>query len=271
MSGGMVLAAILAAAQIAGAVAGGADSSPESADASGQIEVYDYRPDAIYPVRAALGITTRIELDPAEEVLDFSTGFSSGWDLSRRGSVFYLRPRAGDVDTNLQVRTQAHSYIFELKVVAGDWATLEQARRAGVQYKVAFRYPAGVVAGFGEAADGSAEGDSGPAAQEAGQSIALEKGRRYHFGYDVAARRAPPWMVPVSVYDDGRFTYLRMGAHPGLPTGGVPAVFARSRRDGEDFVVNTSVEDGVLVVHGTWPYLVLRHGGDVVGLRRNRP
>src|SRR5690606_40829450 len=74
------------------------------------VDVYDYRPDAIYPVRTALGITTRIELDPADEVLDFSTGFSSGWDLTRRGSVFYLRPRAADVDTNLQVRTQAHSY-----------------------------------------------------------------------------------------------------------------------------------------------------------------
>ena len=223
-----------------------------------QVDVYDYVADGVYPVRTALGITTQLELDPAEEILDFSTGFSSGWDLSRRGNVFYLRPRGVDVDTNMLVRTQTHSYIFELKVVATDWTTLEQVRRAGVQYKLAFRYPAD--ASFAVPDE---------AAVDPGQDISLEKGRHYHFDYDAATRRAPPWLVPVNVYDDGRFTYLRMGGQAALPTGTFPAVFARRTRDGEDFAVNTTVEEGVLVVHGTYPFLVVRHGRDVVGLRRN--
>jgi len=223
-----------------------------------QIDVHDYVVDGVYPVRTALGITTQVELDPAEEILDFSTGFSTGWDLSRRGNVFYLRPRAGDVDTNMLVRTRTHSYIFELKVVATDWTTLEQVRRAGVQYKVGFRYPAD--AGFAAPADEVAD---------LGQSAGLERDRHYNFDYDAASGRAPPWLVPVNVYDDGRFTYLRMGGQAALPTGTFPAVFARRTRDGEDFAVNTTVEEGVLVVHGTYPYLVVRHGRDVVGLRRN--
>ncbi|MBJ6979647.1 MULTISPECIES: TrbG/VirB9 family P-type conjugative transfer protein [unclassified Luteimonas] len=224
-----------------------------------QVDTFDYVPGGIYPVRTALGITTQIELDPAEEILDFSTGFSSGWDLTRRGNVFYLRPRDGDVDTNMLVRTRAHAYIFELKVVAADWTSLDQVRRAGVQYRVGFRYPA-------DAAFGPAEEAAAPV--EPGQSTALSPDRLYNFDYDVAARRAPPWLVPMHVYDDGRFTYLRMSRQVALPTGTFPAVFGRSSRDGDEFVVNTTVEGDVLIVHGTWPFLVVRHGDDVVGIRR---
>jgi type IV secretion system protein VirB9 len=223
-----------------------------------QVDVYEYVPDGVYPVRTALGITTQLELDPAEEILDFSTGFSSGWDLTRRDNVFYLRPRGVDVDTNMLVRTRTHAYIFELKVVAADWTSLEQVRRSGVQYKVAFRYPAD--ASFAAPAE---------APVDQGQSVALEKDRHYNFDYDVAARRAPAWLVPVNVYDDGRFTYLRIGTRAALPTGTFPAVFARRHRDGDEFVVNTTIEGDVLVVHGTYPYLVMRHGREVVGLRRN--
>ena len=247
----VLLAAFMSAAAIAIPATARAQSVP-------QVDVYDYVVDGVYPVRTALGITTQVELDPAEEILDFSTGFSTGWDLSRRGNVFYLRPRGVDVDTNMLVRTQTHSYIFELKVVATDWTTLEQVRRAGVQYKVAFRYPAD--------ASFSAQVDE---AADPGQSIGLQKGRHYNFDYDAASRRAPPWLVPLNVYDDGRFTYLRMGMQAGLPTGTFPAVFARRARDGEEFAVNTSGENGVLVVHGTYPFLVVRHGRNVVGLRRN--
>ncbi|HEV2681233.1 MAG TPA: TrbG/VirB9 family P-type conjugative transfer protein, partial [Rhodanobacter sp.] len=105
------------------------------------VQQYDYKPDSVYPVRAGLGITTQVELSPNEKILDYSTGFSSGWDLTRRENVFYLRPKNVDVDTNMMIRTATHSYIFELKVVATDWKSLDQAKRSGVQYKIQFTYP----------------------------------------------------------------------------------------------------------------------------------
>lgn len=256
MSHSMVCTLLFLAMLVTGLPAAAQDNSPPP-----QVDVFDYVPDRIYQVRTALGITTQIELDAGEDILDFSTGFSSGWDLTRRGNVFYLRPRDADVDTNMLVRTQAHSYIFELKVVAADWTNLEQVRRAGVQYRVGFRYPADTA--FARV---PTEADMGA---QPGQSTTLDPGRTYHFDYEVAARRAPPWLVPMHVYDDGRFTYLRMGNRGSLPTGAFPAVFGRRSRHGEEFVVNTTVEGDVLVVHGTYPFLVVRHGHDVVGLRRN--
>ena len=225
------------------------------------IQDYEYEEDRIYQVRTGLGITTQIELSPSETILDFSTGFSAGWDLSRRDNVFYVKPRNVDVDTNMMVRTATNSYIFELKVVATDWTALEQAKREGVQYKIRFSYPNQTRFASETAAD-----QTKPHAR---LETRLHKDRDYNFSYDYSSRDGPTWLVPANVYDDGQFTYLRMNNLGGFPSGGFPAVFGREREEGEDFVVNTTVAGDTLVVHGTYPFLVIRHGKNVVGLRRS--
>ena len=219
---------------------------------------YEYLPDRVYEIRTGLGITTQIELSPNEKVQDYSTGFSSGWELNRRENVFYLKPNNVDVDTNMMVRTDKRSYIFELKVVATDWTALDQAKRAGVQYKVTFTYPNDPTL-------------ADVAEPEPGQSTRIEAGRNYHFDYSFATRSKTPWLVPVSVYDDGQFTYIQMPDMTQFPTGNFPAVYGRGKRKDEDFVVNSTVEKNTIIVHGTYQYLVIRHGKNVVGLRRNTP
>ena len=224
------------------------------------LTTYQFKPDSIYPVRAGLGITTQIELSPNEKVLDYSTGFSGGWELTRRENVFYLKPRNVDVDTNMMVRTATHSYIFELKVVATDWKTLTEARRDGVQYKIAFAYPA----------DTSFAHEKKKQLQAAAQDTTLRPDRSYNFDYDYATKsKAAPWLIPANVYDDGRFTYIRMSDLKAFPTGDFPAVYMREQERSEDSLVNTTVEGNTIIVHGTYNYLVIRHGNDVVGLRRN--
>jgi type IV secretion system protein VirB9 len=225
------------------------------------VQEYQYEPNRIYQVRTGLGITTQIELSPSEEVLDYSTGFSSGWDLTRRDNIFYIKPKNSDVDTNMMIRTATHSYIFELKVVASDWTALEQAKQAGVQYKIAFKYP--------NDAEFTTKVKTVPQI-----STTLEKDRNYNFNYDYATSRTirtkQSWLLPTSVYDDGQFTYVKMSDLKDIPTGNFPAVFARERENGEDFVVNTTVENNTIIVHGIYPYLVIRHGKNVVGLRRSK-
>ena len=224
------------------------------------IQEYEYEPNRIYQVRTGLGITTQIELSPHEKILDYSTGFSAGWDLTRRDNVFYLKPKNVDVDTNMMVRTETHSYIFELKVVATDWRALEQAKHAGVQYKIKFVYPSDA-----EFASTAAKEELQPEL-----STQLDGSRAYNFDYHYATRSKQHWLIPTSVYDDGQFTYVRMSDLRQFPTGNFPAVFAREREANEDFVVNTTVEDNTIIVHGTHPYLIIRHGKNVVGLRRNK-
>lgn len=225
------------------------------------VEEYVYQPDGVYQIRTGLGIATQIELSPHEQVLDYSMGFAGGWEVSRRDNVFYVKPRNVDVDTNLLVRTAAHAYIFELKVVATDWRALAQARAAGVQYKVRFSYPGDT--------HFAAAGES-PVEDVAELSTVVHPDRDYYFRYEYTQhRKTPRWLVPSTVYDDRRFTYIRMGDRTRFPSGNFPAVFARDGANGDEFVVNSTVEGDTIVVHGTYPYLLVRHGRNVVGLRRS--
>ncbi|MCW4453845.1 TrbG/VirB9 family P-type conjugative transfer protein [Flavobacterium sp. MXW15] len=227
------------------------------------VDEYVYEQDKIYTVKTGLGITTQIELSPYEEVLDYSTGFSSGWELTRRDNVFYLKPRNTDVDTNMMIRTATNSYIFELKVVATDWRTLEQAKAAGVQYKIRFAYPGDVQ--FANAKKETTDAADKPASE---LDVDIDKNRAYYFNYEFASRDKRSFLIPSNAYDDGKFTYIKLNI-AGFPTANFPAVFGRSSRDGDEFVVNTTVEGNTLIVHGTYPYLVLRHGNKVVGIRRS--
>ena len=222
------------------------------------IQQYDYAPDRIYQVRTGLGITTQIELDHSEKIIDYSTGFSNGWELTRRDNVFYLKPKNVDVDTNMVIRTTMHSYIFELRVVATDWKALDQAKKAGVQYKITFHYPNNTDFAATEKVEATPE-----------LNTTLDKNRNYNFSYDYSTRSPATWLVPTAVYDDGQFTYIKLSDLASYPTGDFPAVFARERADSEDFVVNTTVQNNTVVVHGTYPFLMIRHGKNVVGLRRN--
>jgi type IV secretion system protein VirB9 len=224
------------------------------------VTTYEYQSDQIYTVHTGLGITTEIELSPNEKILDYSTGFSSGWDLTRRDNVFYLKPKNVDVDTNMMIRTETHSYIFELKVVATDWRTLAQARRAGVQYHIRFTYPA----------DTAFASQTAKVQDEPELSTALLKDRRYNFDYDYATSDTDsPWLIPVNAWDDGRFTYIKMPDLRQFPTGNFPSVYMRESERSQDSLVNTTVQGNTIVVHGTYNYLILRHDDKVVALRRN--
>ncbi|MGL4767993.1 MAG: TrbG/VirB9 family P-type conjugative transfer protein [Formosimonas sp.] len=220
------------------------------------LRVYQYVDNGTYPVQTALGVVTQIEISPREQVKDFSSGLSNGWELVRRDNVFYVKPKDTGVDTNFIVRTAAHNYIFELKVVSSNWKSLDQVKDVGANYKVAFTYPEGTEF-------------SAPDNSDSGFSINYDSNKKYHISYDVAAERGEDWLVPLRVYDDGKFTYVHMKSNEGLPTGTFPTVYGRKESSGEEFLVNTSVEGNVIVVHGVYSIMVLRHGDNVIGLRRN--
>jgi len=218
------------------------------------IQEYLFDENKTYPVYTTLGLVTQIELDPREVVKDFGSGLSSSWDLARRENVFYLRPKTETADTNLIVRTQSHQYIFELKVIKGNWKKLSEATEKGVNYQVKFKYPDSI--------------DFGSQLKSlAGYSLKFDPSRYYHTAYDVAVDKKSQWLMPLKVYDDGRFTYIHL--NKGKFTGDFPTIYGRKDENSEEFILNSNVEGNIIIVHGTYPILVLRHGNDVVGLRRN--
>lgn len=228
--------------------------APHSLANNDTIKEYFFEPDITYPVYTALGVVTQIELSPREKIKDFSTGLSNGWQLVRRENVFYLKPKEIAVDTNFIVRTEAHQYIFELKVINDNWKTLPEIKSKGVNYQIKFRYPSST--------------DFNIRHQEAsGYSIHYDASRTYHTQYDVAASPESEWLVPMKIYDDGKFTYIYL--NKSQFSGGFPTVYGRKSETDMEFVLNSNVENDLIVVHGIYPILVLRHGNHVIGLRRN--
>lgn len=222
------------------------------------ITEYTYNADKVYSVRTGLGLVTQIEISPLEDIKDYSTGLSSGWDLARRGNVFYIRPKGEKVDTNMTIRTSVHNYLFDLKVVSRNWTSLAAAKQQGVQYKIKFNYPLGT----SFSAQSIKNSDSG-------MNTALNGHISYFTDYDYAASREADWLVPAKVYDDGNFTYIYLKNNKFMTTGNFPAVMARKTRNGEEIIVNMNVQENIIIVNGTYPFLVLRHDNDVVGIRRN--
>lgn len=222
-----------------------------------EVREVPYQVDQVVRVNTGLGIATQIEISSQEQIKDFGTGFSDGWELVRRDNIFYIRPKNVDVDTNMYIRTNMRSYLLDLRVSATKWKTLEEAKSAGVFYKVRFVYPSEVP----DKASSMAAANSvlSPSA------AALDSQGNYHLNYDYSTVRSDSTIVPTRVYDNQQFTYIHLP-----PLANFPAVFGRNERSGEEFLVNTKSEKNVMVVLGVYPYLVMRMGSDVVGLRRNK-
>ncbi|MBT9552239.1 MAG: TrbG/VirB9 family P-type conjugative transfer protein [Hydrogenophaga sp.] len=221
-----------------------------------EVREVPYRQDQVVRVNTGLGIATQIEISPQEQVKDFGTGFSDGWELVRRDNIFYIRPKNVDVDTNMYIRTNMRSYLLDLRVSATKWKTLEEAKSAGVFYKIRFVY--------GSDSPDKASTLASANAVLSPTAAALNSQSSYHLNYDYSALTDVSTIVPTRVYDNGQFTYIHLP-----PMANFPAVFGRNSRSGDEFVVNTKSEKNVMVVLGVYPFLVMRLGNDVVGLRRN--
>lgn len=213
------------------------------------IRYYSYTPGHVYAVHAGLGIATQIVLDPSEKVRDFGTGFSSGWDIVRRDNVFFLKPKDPDAETNMYIRTDRRSYLFDLKIVSKDWIKIDEARAQGVSYIVQFTYP-----------------DIRPEivnVKPVDSSPLSSPYLSFYTDYEAASEDSAKWLRPIRVFDDGKVTYVQMP-----PMTQTPAFFGRLTDRGEEFLVNRSMDKGRHVLHGVYPFIIIRYGTDVVAIRR---
>ena len=218
---------------------------------------YTFHPGRVYTVPTGLGIATQIVLHPAEKIRDFGTGFSSGWDIVRRDNVIYLKPKDPDAETNMYIRTEQRSYLLDLKIVSKDWIKIDEARAQGVAYVVQFNYPEVTAAPSSQPLPRGADTAADPAAPERSPYLS------FHTDYEAASEAGAKWLTPLRVYDDGVVTYVQMPS-----TAQVPAFFGRQNDRGEEFLLNRSMDRGRHVLHGVYPFIIIRHGTDVVAVRR---
>ncbi len=226
-----------------------------------------YDAGAVVTVPVKRGIVTHILLDPDEVITDVASGLGSdcakpdsAWCVAAQvgGRSLFVKPKSGaSVPNNLAVVTdkRTHSFVF---------VVLPEGDARPPVYRLVLKTPvvARVVALRTVAVEAPAQ-----LAIATGSSSAELVAERLLVGpnvintsYSIAEGEVSEDIVPTLVFDDGRFTYFRF---PGNRE--VPAVF-HVLGDGTETLVNTRMEDDLLVVDRVSRRLMLRSGSAVVGV-----
>jgi type IV secretion system protein VirB9 len=224
---------------------------PKGVQRDGRIKKVVYSKDEVVRIDAFIGIGTQIVFADDEEIKDFGSGFSEGWEFVKRGNVFYLKPKQENADTNLHVVTNRRQYLFELWLHK-DWMKKKSRNLPydpRMTFRIEFVYP---------------DDDAGRLLMLAERKELKDrlnaKNIPRNWNYTMHVGKASREIAPTMAYDDGRFTYLKFPNNREIPA--MFLVFD----DKTESIVNTHVIDDTVVIQRVAKRFYLRLGSAVVGL-----
>lgn len=264
--------------------------------ADARIKYAVYRSDEVYPLLTKEGVVTTLSFEDGEEVTSYASGFSSAWAADTSGNQFFLKPKSVDGETNFVIVTNRRVYSFEVTYAK---------KSEEPTYRMIFRYPDTAARIAKEkrdketleaelAAGGINTGAMSPreiideswlsdeemntlrqggifTAVYQGDSI-IKKGKKiivspYNWKYSMnfGDNPASKDIAPEAVYDDGRFTVIRMPEYAEMPN--VYQVLPGAD-GGEETMLKTRVDPDThsLIVEKTAREFRLRNGQAVVGI-----
>ncbi len=198
--------------------------------------VYAYAPGALYELQTSPSYISTILLEPGETVLDIAAGDTNRWMVSQTltgtgetgRTLIIVKPLAAKLKTNIVLATDRRAYLIEAVSVTGDTYTAQ----------VAWSYPK-------------------PPVQEAPPPPPPPPPPVLNYSYDITPpwRKAPVW-TPVSVWDDGKKTWIAFSSN--VAAADMPPLFVRTGEGLE--LVNYRVEGQTYVVDRLFDRAELRLG-----------
>ncbi len=217
-----------------------ATQTPRRVKVRGGMTIFNYSPEALYEVVSATEHVTDIQLKPGEtlttppmagDTVRWNLGvMKSGAGGSQRTHII-VKPLDEDVETNLIITTDAHTYQLRLK--SSDFH----------MPSVAWNYPEDEKAKFEEAMK----------KRHSEESITPPEALR--FDYDIDGRDYS-WK-PLRVFDDGKKTFIQMPQE--MRTSDAPALFILED-DSEPMLVNYRVKGNFYIVDRLFEEAELRVG-----------
>lgn len=224
-----------------------------------RVKIVEYNPLAIVTIKQALGYSTHIQLAPDEEVIDVGAGDSLAWEVAPSGNHVFIKPRELDGRTNVAIVTTKRPYQFVVDVVPK-----EKLPDADMTLFLVFMYPEDTQAKVAEEREKVDVTSIRAALRE---PVAISN-------TNYAACRRDAQINPTSVWDDGRFTYMRFRSGQSLPT--VQTVLP----DGKEAIVNYRMGgqegDGVadsrtMIIYEVAKKFVVRYGKAESCIINNNP
>ena len=230
-----------------------------------------YDPRAVVTVAVKRGVVTHVVLDADETITEVGAGLGgdcskadAAWCIAAQagGRHIFVKPKSGaGAPNNLAVVTDRRTHAFRFVVLPDDDARPPVYRlvvRATAPRPAAASAPSPARAALPELPLPSIA--SQPSAEEQVAERLKATAQVLNSDYSVAEGAASQDIVPALIFDDGRFTYMRFPGNREVPT-----VF-HVLPDGSETLVNTRMEDDLLVVDRVSRRLMLRAGQAVVGV-----
>ena len=208
-----------------------------------RIEVVSYSPYNVVPTEGTTFTTTQITFGKNEFIEDVQNGDLGAWTASINKdlpNMLFVKPTAYDSHTNMTVVTNKHTYYFQMT----SNKRIEQVDKKAT-YAIHFLYPQEQQRKVQKALLVQEQ-------QKKAEVSALAKPTDYNWHYSFHGDRH---IMPIHVFDDKQFTYLQL--RPNQP---IPAIFAVTSRNGEEFVVNYRIDGQYLVIQRVAPQFTLRDG-----------
>jgi type IV secretion system protein VirB9 len=214
-----------------------AAQTPASGRLDPRVTSVVYQPNNVVRVFATYGISTMIIFDEDEKFETVALGDTESWDVvpTDKGNILFVKPKARQVSTNMNVVTTKRIYYLELN----DYAPEDGRQVFGIR----FVYPQkDINALLRKEAEARVANPNMAGIDKANINI------DYSFSGDGKLK-------PSMVFDDGKKTFFRFGAT-------VPAIFAVNadfsetlrnfRREGEYIVVDGTATQYTLRVGNQW-------------------
>ena len=217
----------------------------------GRIEVVPYEQNNVVPVYGTPFTSTQIIFGQSQVIASVQGGDAGGWTPNvdkNIPNVLNLKLAAQSSNSNMTVITKDMSsnklyyYYFHLQSVSSD-----NQRQA--TYAIRFLYPQVQAQKLQQALIDKEH-------RLNAEVTAFKNPGNYNWAYTFSGDKS---IMPIHVFDDGKFTY--MDFIPGTP---LPAVFVVDNTDGHEAVVNFRRDGNFLVIQRTAPQFTLREGSDHV-------
>ena len=196
-----------------------------------------------------------MQLDKSEDAEKgvVAMGDAQAWNMAVKGNNLIFKPTATSPATNLTVITDKRTYVFDLSLAG--CIKGKKRRCVDIQqptYLLRFHYPT--------------EEEKARRKRAAQQERALNMMVKFGLSKETAKLnylyygKGDKAIAPSAIWDDGRFTYIQYADNRDLP-----AVY-KINPDGSEMLVNSHMEEDVIVVHETAPKLIIRLGESVLGV-----
>lgn len=248
--------------------AGDKDAAPPI-DNETRLVVFNYDSNLVYNILTREGMMTHLELAEGEKVQGFYLSDSARWKhlISKDQSRVFIKPTQPGLFNSATMVTTAR--VYELTFSSGTtpkspwyqrvrWS-INDFDKSGATFDGVSEFARSPrLAGVGGIPGDDlaiALGSSGAAAG-GGPVVSPDK---LNFGYVIEGSAS---FRPVSVFDDGKFTWVQMSESPSLP-----AMFMVNEKGGME-IVNYTVHGRYLMISQLVPGLLMRLGEDEVRVVR---